>query len=514
CGRQAGRPAGGAAADRGVLMGVVAGVDSSTQSCTVELRDGDDGRLLGAGRVPHPATSPPVSEQHPSDWWTAFGGALAAALDQAGLRADDLDAISVAAQCHGPVLLDAHDQVLRPVKLWNDTTSSPQAAAMVADLGGEGWAGAVGSVPTAAFTITKLAWVARHEPDLLARVRRVLLPHDWLTWMLTGEPVTDRSEASGTGYYAAHESRYLPEHLRRWVHPDLDWEPMLPRVADPAALVGTAGTPAARALGLRPDVRVGPGAGDQHAGALGIGLRPGQVLYSLGTSGVVMTTSATPVHDGTGWVDGVADAAGGWLPLMCSLNGTKVTDTVARLLGVDLPTLATLALAADRRPDRMVLAAYLDGERSPDRPDARGLLGGLRTDATREELALAAHEGVVLGLLRGHEAIRGAGAAADGEVVVTGGGARSAAYRQVLADALGRPVQTRDAPEATARGAAVQAAAVLAGVPVTAVRDGWTPARTSVTEPTADLPADLRDRYLALTDWRQPTEGATPQHEE
>lgn len=487
-------------------MGVVAGVDSSTQSCTVELRDADDGRLLGAGRSPHPATAPPVSEQDPEDWWSALRLALAAALDQAGLTADRIDAVSIAAQCHGLVLLDEADRVLRAAKLWNDTTSAPQAAAMVADLGASGWAQAVGSVPTAAFTITKLAWVAAHESALLDRARRVLLPHDWLTSRLTGEAVTDRSEASGTGYFAAHEDRYRTDLLERWVRSDRDWAPMLPRVAGPDEAVGRADTRAATALGLRRDVLVGAGAGDQHAGALGIGIGPGQVLYSLGTSGVVMTTSATPVHDGTGWVDGVADATGGWLPLMCSLNSTKVTDTVARLLGVDLPGLAALALAAERRPDRMVLAAYLDGERTPDRPDARGLLGGLRSDVTREELALAAHEGVILGLLRGHRAIRAAGAAADGEVVVAGGGARSAAYRQVLADALGRPVSTRDAPEATARGAAIQAAAVLAGAPVTTVRDSWAPATTTTTDPAAALPESVLDRYRALAEWRQPTE--------
>jgi xylulokinase len=225
-------------------MGVVAGVDSSTQSCTVELRDSQDGRLLGTGRSPHPPTSPPVSEQHPDDWWRAFGLALAAALDAAGLVAGDVDAISVAAQCHGLVLLDDHDRPLRAAKLWNDTTSSPQAAALVAEAGAGAWAHAVGSVPTAAFTITKLAWVAQHEPEHLDRAARVLLPHDYLTYRLTGRAVTDRSEASGTGYYAAHEGRYLTEHLDRWVRPDLPWADLLPEVLAPSEAAGAAPTAA------------------------------------------------------------------------------------------------------------------------------------------------------------------------------------------------------------------------------------------------------------------------------
>jgi xylulokinase len=487
-------------------MGVVAGVDSSTQSCTVELRDAADGHLLGSARSPHPPTSPPVSEQDPHTWWRALELALAEALGTAGLVAGDVDAISVAAQCHGLVMLDAHDRVLRPVKLWNDTTSSPQAAALVQDLGAAGWADSVGSVPTAAFTITKLAWIAQHEPAHLDHLAKVLLPHDYLTYRLTGVAATDRSEASGTGYYAAHTGAYVVEHLERWVRPDLPWADLLPTVLAPSAAAGRASTADARALGLRPDVVVGAGAGDQHAGALGIGLAPRQVLYSLGTSGVVMTTSPDPVHDPSAWVDGVADAAGGWLPLMCSLNSAKVTDTMARLLGVDHAELTRLALAAPRRTDRAVLAAYLDGERSPDRPDARGVLAGLRSDTTREELALAAYEGVVLGLVRGHDAIRAAGAPADGAVIATGGGARSLAYRQVLADTLGRPVETRDVDEATARGAAVQAAAVLAHADVRDVRDAWTPTVIGTVEPAQPIDEEVWRRYRAVADARQADE--------
>ncbi|KAE8765949.1 xylulokinase [Georgenia thermotolerans] len=479
-------------------MGVVAGVDSSTQSCTVELRDTDTGVLLGTGQAPHPPTTPPVSEQRVEAWWDALVLAFGRALEAADLNGRDVDAVSVAAQCHGLVLLDRDGAALRPVKLWNDTTSSPQARQMVAELGADAWADAIGSVPTAAFTITKLAWVAEHEPELLDRTRTVLLPHDYLNWRLTGEAVTDRSEASGTGYYAAHTGGWLPDLLDQLVTEKVDWPAVLPAVRGPEEAAGHAITRWARALGLREDVVVGPGAGDQHAAALGIGLRPGQVLYSLGTSGVVMTTSPTPVHDHGGWVNGVADAAGGYLPLVCTLNCTKVTDLVARLLDVDHTELARLALNADLRPDRPVLAAYLDGERSPALPAARGLLGGLRSDTTREEFARAAFEGVLLGLVRGHRAIQEAGASADGEVVVAGGGARSEAYRQILADLLETEVHTRDVAEATARGACIQAAAVLHGEPVGALRDAWQPSSASRTGPRDAVPAEIRDRYLSL----------------
>jgi xylulokinase len=329
----------------------------------------------------------------------------------------------------------------------------------------------------------------------------VLLPHDWLTYRLTGQRITDRSDASGTGYYAAHEGRWRTDLLTDLVDPQVDWAAALPTVLGPNDMAGTVTRAAATELGLRDDVVVGAGAGDQHAGALGLGLVPGEVLYSLGTSGVVLTTAEHPMTDTSGWVDGVADATGGYLPLVCTLNCAKVTDTFARLLGVDHAELARLALAAPATADRPVLAAFLDGERSPSRPRATGLLAGLTTATSREDLALAAFEGVLLGLVRGHEALRRAGAPAAGPVLVTGGGARSPAYRQLLADLLQAPVTTRDAPDATTRGACVQAAAVLTGAEVTAVRDVWQPPVASRTYPRATAASAVHDRYARLAGW-------------
>jgi xylulokinase len=360
----------------------------------------------------------------------------------------------------------------------------------------------IGLTPTAALTVTKLAWLARHEPAHLERLRSVLVPHDWLTFRLTGRRATDRSDASGTGYYATSQARWCVDLLDRFVSPDVDWEGALPEVLGPSTAAGTVTAATAADLGLRPDVLVGPGGGDQHLGAVGMGLEPGDVAYSLGTSGVVLTPSESPVFDESSWVDGVADATGGYLPLVCTLNCTKVTDTFARLLGVGLPELTQLALAADPAEPRPVLVAYLDGERSPSRPLARGLLGELTSATTREQLALSAFEGVVLGLVRGAEALRECGVPVDGEVVVVGGGARSAAYRQVLADLTDRPVRTLDTPEATARGACVQAAAVLSGSDVRALRDAWRPDVTSTTEPRRVPSEVLRERYAEMSDWQ------------
>ncbi|QCR18196.1 xylulokinase [Agrococcus sp. SGAir0287] len=481
-------------------MPIVAGVDTSTQSTTVELRDATSGVLLGSGRAPHPVTHPPVSEQDPRAWWAAFEVALVEATSAADVAPTEIRAIAVAGQCHGLVLLDDAGEPLRPAKLWNDTTSAPQAQRIVAELGGDAWARAVGSVPIPAFTITKLAWVAEHEPALLDRARHVLLPHDYMTWRLTGRAATDRSEASGTGYFAAHEGRYRTDLLDQFVG-RRDWLPLLPEVLGPDEVVGTVRRDVSDRLGLAADVVVSVGGGDQHLGVVGLGLGIGEVAYSLGTSGVVIAVADAPVFDGSGVVTGVADATGGYLPLACTLNATKVTDWTARMLGVDVRALGDLALAADASDDRPVLAAFLDGERTPDRPDATGVLAGITTATTREQLARAAFEGVLLGLVAAHARIREVGAPCDGAVTVMGGGARSGAYRQLLADLLDAPVHVRDADESTARGAAIQAAAALHGRRVADLAAELRPATTQTIEPRARIADVVRDRYASVAAW-------------
>lgn len=480
-------------------MPIVAGIDVSTQSSTVELRDAETGVLLGGGRSAHPPTFPPVSEQDPLAWWAAVQSALAAAVAQAGVASSDIRALSVGAQCHGLVMLDGSGQPLRAAKLWNDTTSAPQAAHMVAELGAEQWVRAVGTVPPAAFTISKLAWMAEHEPHHLDAARFIMLPHDYISWRLTGRATTDRSDASGTGYYAAHEGRWRIDLLERFVRDDLDWAPLLPAVVGPDEPAGEVLPEVAEALGLLPGAVVAAGGGDQHVGAVGLGMRAGDVTFSIGTSGVVLASSEQPVFDPTGTIDGVANATGGYLPLACTLNATKVTDWAASMLGVEVGELGSLALAADR-PDRPVLAAFLDGERTPNRPDAVGVLAGLTSSTSRSDLARAAFEGVLLGMCGGLERLNDVGAATDGALIATGGGARSPAYLQLLADLLGREVTVRDAPEATARGAAVQAIAVLSGVAVQTVAETLCPAATVTVSPRHD-DEGVQERYRTVALW-------------
>ncbi len=476
-------------------MGYIAGVDSSTQSTKVVLHDFESGRPVGTGSAPHPQTYPPVSEQDPSVWWSALRRALRGAAESAGVPLSEVVAISVAAQCHGLVALDRHGAVLRPAKLWNDTTSAPQMLSLLERLPPSEWTRRIGSVPTSAFTVSKLLWLRENEPGAFDAMSSILLPHDWLTWQLTGRMVTDRSEASGTGYFDAARDEYALEILAL-VDPDRDWAAMLPDVLGPSTRAGSVTSAAAASLGLPPGIVVGPGAGDQHASALGLGVTPGDVAYSFGTSGVVFATSSTPVRDPSGVVDGLADAAGGYLPMVSTLNAARVTDRFAHWLGVDHAQLSALALAAPPS-EGPVLAAYLDGERTPDLPGATGTLAGLTTSTSREEIARAAVEGVVFGLHRAEHALRASGIPLSGRVLVTGGASRSAAYPQLLADITGDDVYVSTAVEPVAAGAAIQAAACLSGQDIGSVRDEWAAEATLAAAPRAGTGASARfDRYL------------------
>ena len=354
-------------------MALVAGIDSSTQATKVEIRDADSGSLVSSGRAPHPPTSPPRSEQDPESWWTA----LQAAWSDAG--SPTVEAISVAGQQHGMVVTDELGTPLRPAKLWNDTETAADASWLIKKLGSTGaWAEAVGSVPVASFTITKLSWLHRTEADVWARMARVCLPHDWLTWRLTGRLATDRGDASGTGYWSPAGGEYRFD-LLEIVGDDVAWPSVVPPVLAPDEPAGNWGDGAGGPV-------VACGTGDNMAAALGVGLGPGQVALSIGTSGTAYVVSDRPTADSTGAVAGFADATGRFLPLVCTLNAAKVTDAIARLIGVDHDRLDRLALDAPPGAGGLTLLPWFDGERTPNRPDATGTLVGLRTHLTRDQL--------------------------------------------------------------------------------------------------------------------------------
>jgi len=472
-------------------MTIVAGIDSSTQSTKVEFRDLDTGELRAAATAPHPPVTPPVSEQDPASWWEALEAAWDAAVAQLDAHTTDRPvAVSVAGQQHGMVALDADGNAVHPAKLWNDTESAADADWLIAQLGGaEAWAHAVGSVPVAAFTATKLSWLHRVHPEAWRRVVHVLLPHDYLTFKMTGAFTTDRGDASGTGYWSPSTGEYRWDILSI-IDDTVDWTSVLPSVLGPFESAGT-----------WRDAIVAPGTGDNMAAAMGLGLEPGDVAMSLGTSGTVYAVSESPSADPSGAVAGFADATGRFLPLVCTSNAAKVIDAVARLLDVDHDEFDRLALAATG--DVPVLLPYFDGERTPNRPVATGVVSGLRSDVTREQLARAAVDGVVCGMLDALDALAGH-APVTGRLVLTGGASASAAVRDTLSALLDMPVVVSDTEQAVATGAAVQAAAVAEGVEHHVIQHRWGLGdATSVDSGSmseASAVNGVRERYAALRD--------------
>lgn len=432
-------------------MTLVLGVDSSTQSCKVVVIDAESGAIVRTSRASHPDGT----EVDPAAWWEALQSAIA---DAGGL--DDIAAWSIGGQQHGMLALDADGRVIRPALLWNDTRSGGAAAQLTAEFGAEALAERTGLVPVASFTITKLRWLRDNEPDNAARVAAVALPHDWLTWRLRGygpagesalgpvldELVTDRSDASGTGYWSPETGDYDRDLLVA----ALGHDAQLPRVLGPDEWVTDA---AGR--------RVGPGAGDNAGAALGVGAVPGDAIVSIGTSGTVFAVSAQRTIDATGTVAGFADASGNFLPIVVTLNAARVLDAIARLLGVDHAELSALALAAQPGAGGLRLIPYFEGERTPNLPDATASLEGMTlASTTRENLARAAVEGMLSGLGAGLDALRGLGVPLE-RVLLIGGAAQSEAVRRVAPQVFGLPVEVPEPGEYVALGAARQAARIL-----------------------------------------------------
>ena len=468
-------------------MPLVAGVDSSTQACKVVIRDADTGELVRQGRARHPEGT----EVDPRAWWDAYESAVGEA---GGL--DDVDALAVGAQQHGMVCLDESGEVVRPALLWNDTRSAGAAADLIEELGGAergraAWADAVGVVPVASFTVTKLRWLAENEPENAERTAAVALPHDWLSWRIAGGPGsrdldalwTDRGDASGTGYWSAATGSYRTDLLVR----ALGHEAAVPRVVGPAEAGGeTAGG----------RTRLGPGTGDNAAAALGLGAVAGDVVVSIGTSGVACSVTEAPARDPEGVVAGFADATGRFLPLIATLNAARVLDAAAGLLRVDHDELARLALSAPAGADGLVVVPYLEGERTPNRPDSTGAVHGLRLANSRpEHLARAAIEGLLCSLADGVDAVAAATGADVERVFLIGGGARSEAVRRIAPTVFGRPVLVPPPGEYVADGAARQAAWVLAGGDAP---PQWGRAGTETYA--ADAVAAVRERYAQARD--------------
>lgn len=475
---------------------LVAGVDTSTQSTKVRVTDAATGAMVRFGQAKHPDGT----SVDPEAWWTAF---LEASEQAGGL--DDVAALAVGGQQHGMVLLDDHGRVIRDALLWNDTRSATNADVLIARLGEaekaadgsendlsddptmrgrQRWVKAVGSSPVASLTITKVAWVAANEPENADRIAAICLPHDWLSWRIAGHgPLgdnateddmranldalfTDRSDASGTGYFDATANEYrrdlLAMALGRSEEDVMDI--VLPHVLAPSE-TGAIADVSVAGSDVEGGCPIGPGGGDNAMASLGLSMSVGDVSISLGTSGVAAAISPVPAYDMTASVTGFADCTGHWLPLACTINGSRISDAGRAALGVDYDELAELATAAEPGAEGITLIPYFDGERTPNRPDATAALYGMTLANTkRMNIARAFVEGLLCSQRDCLELVKGLGVNVK-RILLIGGGAKSAAVRALAPSVLGMDVELPETDEYVAIGAARQAAWVLSGQP-------------------------------------------------
>lgn len=426
-------------------MTLVAGVDSSTQSVKIIIRDAESGQLVREGRASHPDGT----EVDPAHWWKALQEAIASA---GGL--DDVAAISIGGQQHGMVLLDSDGNVIRPALLWNDTRSAKEANDLNKEI--PNIAELTGSSLVASFTASKVRWVVDNEPQNAAKIAAICLPHDWLSWKLSGSTdisdlFTDRSDASGTGYFNPVTSQYLPEVMRTVLHSDQ--KVVLPRIIDSREFGATTNT----------GLKIGAGAGDNAGAGFGIQAQEGDVIVSLGTSGTAFAISKSSTHDSSGTIAGFASVTGDFLPLVCTLNAARILDAATQILGVTHDELGELALKAPAGAHGLSLLPYFEGERTPNRPEATGVLAGITlANSNREDIARAYIEGMLSGLADAVEALEKAGVEIR-RVFLVGGAAKNRAVSHIASALFGREVLVPPAGEYVANGAARQAAWALLG---------------------------------------------------
>jgi xylulokinase len=460
---------------------VVLGVDSSTQSTKVIAVDVDTSEQLSEGRAPHSG----LDTQDPREWWDALSSAIAGAISP-DYRVRGL---SVGGQQHGLVTLDAAGEPVRPAPLWNNVAAAPDAERLnsLAD-----FASAVGSRLVASFTIAKLAHLARTAPADLARTAAVALPHDYLNWRLTGQLATDRGEASGSGWWSPIDGQIRTDLLALAIG-EVDANRIrLPEVGGPEDLAGYVTSEAASQLGIPTGIPVAPGSGDNPAASVGVGATTNELVVSLGTSGTAYAVSDRPTADQSGEVAGFADATGRFLPLACMLNCTRVVDTVAAMLGIELLDALDRAGAVAPGAGGLLLLPYLGGERTPNLPSATGSLYGLTADNTSPDLMLrAAVDGVAAGIAYCIDALDRLGVSAP-LITLVGGGSRHPTWQQAIADATGLPVAVRSGSEHVARGAAIQAAATVRGETVAALAEAWRPEIVAECQPCPDTRAAFR----------------------
>jgi D-xylulose kinase len=438
---------------------LIIGIDSGTQSTKALVMDAQNGKVLATAAQAYgliPNLPPGAKEQHPHTWRDAAASAMRQALRQARASAAEVKAIGVSGQQHGFVPLDASGEVIRPAKLWCDTTTTKECEELTEKLGGpKAVIRAIGNAMLPGYTAPKILWLKKHEPKHYQRLATVLLPHDYLNFWLTGEKVMEFGDASGTALLDVRKRKWSKAAVDA-IDPELAGK--LPPLIASDRPAGRLRTATAKTLDLNPDVLVSAGGGDNMMGAIGTGnVRPGVVTASFGTSGTIYACAEKPVVDPQGEIAGFCDSTNRWLPLLCTMNVTTATELVRVANGWTHEKFSATVARVPAGSEGLMLLPYLDGERTPNVPDGTGVLLGLtqRTHSP-DHLARAAMEGVTMGMNYGLRRLAELGVKAT-QIRATGGGAKSKAWRQIMADVFNAEVVTLKVAEGAACGAALQA---------------------------------------------------------
>ena len=444
-------------------MSTVLGIDVGTQSVKVVIYDFESRETVGVESAPLDLhqTDAGVAEQQ-ALWWVQ---ALQTALQQIDKAVrDSVVAIGVSGQQHGFVAVDKSGEVLVPVKLWCDTSTGAECDAIMDDFGGrQACIEEVGNLVLPGYTASKVRWFRDAHPDLYARMDCILLPHDYLNFYLTGERCMEAGDASGTGFMDIRTRQWSAKMLQA-IDPDRDLAKCLPGIRTDNGSVGSLLPAVAEELGLPAGVPVSVGGGDNMMGAIGTGnVAPGVVTVSLGTSGTVYAYADSPVIDTKGNIAAFCSSTGGWLPLLCTMNCTVSTELMRSLVGADIASFEALVEAAPQGSSGVMTVPFFNGERTPNLPNARGVVLGLDSrNTTHPNLIRSAVEGATYALRFGFDEMKALGLSA-GEIVLTGGGSNSATWRQVVADVFDAPVTILKNNEGAAFGAALQALSMLEG---------------------------------------------------
>lgn len=435
------------------------GIDSGTQSTKVLIVDGRSGKVLSEASQSYgliEGLPPGAKEQHPCTWKEAAGNSMRKALKLAKASKEEVKAIGVSGQQHGFVALDKSDEVIRPAKLWCDTSTASECEEITESLGGvRATIKEIGNAVLPGFTASKILWLKKNEPQNFKRLKTVLLPHDYLNHWLSGRAVMEYGDASGTALLNVRKRVWSDKIMQAIDH---RLSGMLPELISSEQPVGTLQKSTAESLGLSEDVLISAGGGDNMMGAIGTGnTRDGVVTASLGTSGTIYACSKKPLIDPKGEIAAFCDSTNRWLPLLCTMNVTVATELVRSELGWTHDQFARAAAKVPAGSEGLLLLPYLEGERTPNLPDGTGVWIGYRGQTSSAgHRARAAMEGVTLGMNYGLNRLRKLGLQPT-QIRATGGGARSKIWRQIMADVFNAEVVTLKIAEGAAYGAALQA---------------------------------------------------------